>query len=63
MTIQHNPHGGCGSDQPKISRDGLKLTLKYDKAIEGIEQKKELTAGEVFTFFHLFSSSFSFINS
>jgi DNA-directed RNA polymerase II subunit RPB1 len=48
MTIQHNPHGGCGSDQPKISRDGLKLTVKYDKAIEGIEQKKELTAGEAY---------------
>jgi hypothetical protein len=43
------PHEGCGSDQPKISRDGMKLTVKYDKAVEGIEQKKELTAGEVCT--------------
>jgi len=41
------PHDGCGSDQPKISRDGLKISVRYSELVEGIERKKELTAEEV----------------
>eukprot|EP01125_Pyxidicula_operculata_P009020 TRINITY_DN297_c0_g1_i1.p1 TRINITY_DN297_c0_g1~~TRINITY_DN297_c0_g1_i1.p1 ORF type:complete len:1781 (-),score=540.27 TRINITY_DN297_c0_g1_i1:121-5463(-) len=41
------PHGGCGMIQPKIKRDGFKLTAIYpqDKEkLEGQEQKEELSA-------------------
>jgi len=44
---RRKPHGGCGSEQPKISRDGLKVTAEFAHAMEGVEQKKVLTAEEV----------------
>lgn len=43
------PHGGCGQDQPKISREGLTLKVKFDaKAGEqGIDTGGELTPSKV----------------
>jgi len=41
------PHDGCGSDQPQIKRDQLKISAQYSELFEGIERKKEMTAEEV----------------
>lgn len=41
------PHNGCGAEQPKVSRDGLKISIEYKKEQENGEQRKVLTAEEV----------------
>jgi DNA-directed RNA polymerase II subunit RPB1 len=42
------PHGGCGNYQPKVTRDGLKLTAEFKNVIdESIEKKQLLTAEKV----------------
>eukprot|EP00029_Vermamoeba_vermiformis_P000981 TRINITY_DN1114_c0_g1_i1.p1 TRINITY_DN1114_c0_g1~~TRINITY_DN1114_c0_g1_i1.p1 ORF type:complete len:1749 (-),score=528.73 TRINITY_DN1114_c0_g1_i1:193-5355(-) len=42
------PHNGCGAEQPKVSRDGLKISIEYKKEQENGEQRKVLTAEEVY---------------
>lgn len=42
------PHGGCGNFQPKVTRDGLKLTAEFKNVNdESIEKKQLLTAEKV----------------
>ena len=42
------PHGGCGNFQPKITRDGLKLTAEFKNVNdESVEKKQVLTAEKV----------------
>jgi DNA-directed RNA polymerase II subunit RPB1 len=47
-TGQKKGHGGCGNYQPKITRDGLKLTAEFKQVNdETIEKKQNLTAEKV----------------
>lgn len=47
-TDYKKPHGGCGNFQPKITRDGLKLTAEFKNVNdESVEKKQLLTAEKV----------------
>jgi hypothetical protein len=46
-TKQKRNHNGCGAEMPKVSRDGIKISVEFKKEQESGEQKKVLSAEEV----------------
>jgi DNA-directed RNA polymerase II subunit RPB1 len=52
------PHGGCGNFQPKISREGLKLTAEFKNVLDESVEKKQLLTAEKVTIRHYFYRTF-----